>query len=186
MPTPPLGTSSIHTAGAAPSLVVATGGSATAAGTTTSTTGSVDVSAHATGHASVAVGGTTFQAEAAGTSSTPTADATTFLNVSGADVTVVRESGGSTQGSTDASAGSALHFVAIANGSSNPNGPIVIDVQQPYHADASVGDASTGNYAQVSAAADAHGAGTTAATVSDATTVENQFSLVHATSLIAV
>jgi hypothetical protein len=190
MPMPPSHTQPAHAApGGTESLVVATGGSATAGGTTTAATGSVDVWAHHAGHASIAIGDASFQAKAGATgSATPTAAATTFFNESGANVTVLLESSGSTQGSTDASAGSTLHFIAIANGSSNPHGPVVIDVQLPFHShpDASAVDASAGNYAQVAATADAHGTGTTAATVSDATTVENQFSFVHAASLVAV
>ncbi|HLG49538.1 MAG TPA: hypothetical protein VKY24_25060 [Reyranella sp.] len=181
MATPPAEPSHVQSTDTAPSLVVATGGSATAGGTTTTATGAVSITAHDSGHASTASGDASFQAAATG--SAPTADATTFLDISGAHVIQIRESSGSTQGSTDASAGSTLHFHVVANGSADPNGPVVIVHQQPFHGTA---DASGGNVAQVSAVAETHGTDTAAATSSDATTVENQFSLVHATSLIAV
>jgi len=172
--------------GASWSLVTTIGGSATATGTSTIATGSVDTSAHDNGHASIARGDASF--EAASTGTTPSADVATFFDVSGADVVVMRESGGSTQQASAASAGSALQFVAIANGSQNPHGPVIIDVQLPYHdhGQSFAASVSDGNYAAVSATADAHGSQTTAVSFATASTVENQYSFVQAASLVAV
>jgi len=168
------------------SLVTAVGGTATAVGNTTAATGSVETGAHDNGHASVAMGNASFQATAESTSGTPSAQAATYLDVSGADVLVIHQSQGSTQQSSDASAGAVLHFVAIANGSHDPHGPVVIDVQQPWHDQPGGLDAVGGNFAQVWATADAHGSHTAAITFSDATTAENQFSFVQAAALVAV
>jgi hypothetical protein len=170
-------------------LVAVIGGSAIAAGEGTAVTGFVETFAENMGSYSIAMGEAVFQASAY--SSEPggaAAAASTFLDVSGADFIFEREADQATQRLHDASARAELDYFSIdIHGWSPPHGPIVIDLDQSFGHHQTFGhDPSYGNFAQVIAMAEAHGANTLSATLSSALTVENQFSFVHGMAMVAL
>jgi hypothetical protein len=167
-------------------LITAIGGTAIAVGNNTSATISIENTAHGNGHASIAKGDAIVQAEATSADTGPIADATTFLFVSNADRIVVHERSIDTLDGSDATALSILRYVAIDNPGNSSHGPMVVHVQQSDNDHLSGTGAGPGNVAAVSAAADAHGDHTAVATSATAITVENQFSFVDATALVAV
>ena len=141
------------------------------------------------GRYSIAMGEAVFQASAH--SSEPggaLAAASTFLDVSGADFIFERETDQAKQGLHDASARAELDYFSIdIHGWSPPHGPIVIDLDQSsgHHQPFGHGP-SDGNFAQIIAMAEAHGANTLSATLTSALTVENQFSFVHGMAMVAL
>jgi hypothetical protein len=108
--------------------------------------------------------------------------------VSGADFIFEREADQAKQGLHDASARVELDYFAIdIHGWSPPQGPIVVELDQHSgHHQPSGHDPSYGNFAQVIAMAEAHGANTLSATLTSALTVENQFSFVHGMAMVAL
>ena len=170
-------------------LVAVIGGSALAAGEATAVTGFVENFAQDMGRYSIAMGEAVFQASAH--SSEPggaLAAASTFLDVSGADFIFERETDQAKQGLHDASARAELDYFSIdIHGWSPPHGPIVIDLDQSFGHHQPFGhDPSYGNFAQIIAMAEAHGANTLSATLTSALTVENQFSFVHGLAMVAL
>jgi hypothetical protein len=170
-------------------LVAVVGGSAIAAGEATAVTGFVENFAQDMGRYSIAMGEAVFQASAY--SSEPggaLAAAGTFLDVSGADFIFERETDQAKQGLHDASARAELDYFSIdIHGWSPPHGPIVIELDQSFGHHQPFGhDPSYGNFAQVIAMAEAHGANTLSATLTSALTVENQFSFVHGMAMVAL
>jgi hypothetical protein len=170
-------------------LVAVVGGSAIAAGEATAVTGLVENFAQDMGRYSIAMGEAVFQASAY--SSEPggaLAAAGTFLDVSGADFIFEREIDQAKQGLHDASARAELDYFSIDIHSwSPPHGPIVIELGQSFGHHQPFGhEPSYGNFAQVIAMAEAHGANTLSATLTSALTVENQFSFVHGMAMVAL
>ena len=170
-------------------LLSVNGGSAMAAGDATVVTGFVENFAEDTGDYSIAMGKAIFEASAY--SSKPggaLAAASTFLDVSGTDFIFEHEIDQSKHGPYDAWARSELDYLSIdIHGWSPPHGTIVIDVHNPFGQGHPIGqDPSYGNFAQVVALAEAHGADTLSATFSNALTVENHFSFVNAVGLVAL
>jgi hypothetical protein len=170
-------------------LVAVVGGSAIAAGEATAVTGFVENFAQDMGRYSIAMGEAVFQASAH--SSEPggaLAAASTFLDVSGADFIFERETDQAKQGLHDASARAELDYFSIdIHGWSPPHGPIVIELDQSFGHHQPFGhDPSYGNFAQIIAMAEAHGANTLSATLTSALTVENQFSFVHGMAMVAL
>jgi|SRR5882757_543161 hypothetical protein len=170
-------------------LVAVVGGSAMATGEATAVTGFVENFAQDMGRYSIAMGEAIFQASAY--SSEPggaLAAVGTFLDVSGADFIFERETDQAKQGLHDASARAELDYFSIdIHGWSPPHGPIVIDLDQSFGHHQPFGhDPSSGNFAQVIAMAEAHGANTLSATLTSALTVENQFSFVHGMAMVAL
>ncbi len=170
-------------------LVAVIGGSAIAAGDASTATGFVENLAIDKGAYSIAMGEAIFQASAQSASPHGAAAAAdTFLDVSGADFIIEREVGQSKHGAHDASAFSELDYFAIdIHGWSPPHGPIVIELGGPSGPHQSFGhDTLQGEFAQVFAMAEAHGANTLSATLTSALTVENHFSFVNATAMVAL
>lgn len=170
-------------------LVAVIGGSAIAVGDASAVTGFVENVAIDKGAISIAMGEAIFQASAQSASPNGAAAAAdTFLDVSGADFIIEREVGGSKHGAHDASAFSELDYLAIdIHGWSPPHGPIVIELGGPSGHHQSFGhDTLQGEFAQVFAMAEAHGANTLSATLTSALTVENHFSFVNATAMVAL
>jgi hypothetical protein len=170
-------------------LVAVIGGSAIAAGEASAVTGFVENFAQDMGRYSIAMGEAVFQASAY--SAEPggaLAAASTFLDVSGADFIFERETDQAKQGLHDASARAELDYFSIdIHGWSPPHGPIVIDLDQSIGNHQPFGhDPSYGNFTQVIAMAEAHGANTLSATLTTALTVENQFSFVHGMAMVAL
>jgi hypothetical protein len=170
-------------------LIAVIGGSAVAAGESSAATGFIENFAEHEDGYSIAMGEAIFQASAH--SSEPggaLAAASTFLDVSGADFIFEREIDHATQRFHDAAARSQLDYIAIdIEGWAPRHGPIVIDTPQPFdqhHLPRP--DALPGNFAQISAVAEAHGAGTLAATLTHALDVENHFSLVNGMAMVAL
>jgi hypothetical protein len=169
---------------AAPSaLVTAIGGDAYAAGTNTDAHGVVNNTIKDMGNVTVAKGYATF--EATGTSS---ADADTYLAVTGADIVVARH----VEFGNTGSAWSGTRYVAIdIENWAPPNGPLVIDHHSAHQVESLPGHAPpSGNLATVVASADAysadaHGANTATAALTDSLAVENQFSLVSGLAIVA-
>jgi hypothetical protein len=116
------------------------------------------------------------------------AAADTFLDVSGADFIFEHEIGQSERGPYDAWARSELDYFSIdIHGWSPPHGTIVIDVHHPFGHGQPIGqDPFHGNFAQVLALGEAHGADTLSATVTNALTIENHFSFVNAVGIVAL
>jgi hypothetical protein len=172
------------------SLITAIGGSATAAGDSTAATGFIENFVQNKGHISIAMGEAIFLASAhSAEPGDALAAASTFLDIWGADIILEYESAQSTQGLHDASAASELDYFAIdIRGWSPPDEPIEIQLQQPFnHQDQSLGhEAAYGNFAQVFAATEAHGADTLSATFTNALTIENHFSFVNAVGIAAL
>jgi hypothetical protein len=116
------------------------------------------------------------------------AAAHTFLVVSNADFIIEKEWSHWGCGPNDAWARSELDYVAIdIKGWSPPDGPVVIELHPPSHQFQRYGhQPPDGNYADVIAMAEAHGASSLSATLTNALTVENQFSFVNAMAIVAV
>lgn len=170
-------------------MIAVIGGSAAAAGDASAATGFVENFAADEGAYSIAMGEAIFQASAH--SARPggvAAAAGTFLDVSGADFIIEEEVGQSKHGSHDASAFSELDYLAIdVHGWSPRHGPIVIELDQSFGHHQPFGqEPLQGAFAQVFAMAEAHGANTLSATLTSALTVENQFSFVHGTAMVAL
>jgi hypothetical protein len=171
------------------SVIAVVGGAAVAAGQDTVTIGLVQNLAEDKGGYSIMVGDATFEAsaqspEAGGVD----AAANTFMTVSGADYIIKDESSHGGSGPNDAWASSELSYIAVnINGWSPEGGPLVYELHQPGHQVWPDGHQPThGNYADVIAMAEAHGASSLSATLTNALTVENQFSLVNAIAVVAV
>jgi hypothetical protein len=170
-------------------LIAVIGGSAAAAGDASAVTGFVENFATDDGAYSLAMGEAIFQASAH--SSNPgaaAAAASTFLDVSGADFIIEEEVGQSKHGSHDASAFSELDYLAIdIHGWSPKHGPIVIEPDQSFGHHPPFGpEPLHGAFAQVFAMAEAHGAHTLSATLTNALTVDNHFSFVNAMAMVAL
>jgi hypothetical protein len=103
--------------------------------------------------------------------------------VSGADFIFEYEIGQSKHGRYDAWARSELDYLSIdIHGWSPPQGPIVIEVHQPFDHHQPAGlELPQGNFAQVLAMSEAHGANTLSATLTNALTVEKPFLVRHCT-----
>ena len=118
------------------------------------------------------------------------AAANTFMTVSDADFIIKFESSDGSWQANDAWASSERGYIALnINGWSPEGGPVVIEqLDQSGHQVHPDGPQPTdGNYANVIATADAHGAHSSlAATTTIALTVENQFSLVTGISVVGV
>src|SRR5215510_1470653 len=171
------------------SVAAAVGGDAVAVGQDTVTIGLVQNSGKDHGGYSIIVGDATFEASAqAPEAGGADAAANTFMAVSGADYIIKDESNHGGSGPNDASASSELSFVAVnINGWSPEGGPVVIELQQPGHQAQPDGHQPPhGNYAAVTATADAHGADSLAATQTNALTVVNQFSFVDGIAVVMV
>jgi hypothetical protein len=170
-------------------LLAVIGGSAMAAGEASDVTGFVDNFAEDRGYYSIAMGTAIFEASAYGSDpGDALAAADTFLDVSGADFIFEHEIGQSERGPYDAWARSELDYFSIdIHGWSPPHGTIVIDVHHPFGHGQPIGqDPFHGNFAQVLALAEAHGADTLSATVTNALTIENHFSFVNAVGIVAL
>jgi hypothetical protein len=170
-------------------LLAVIGGMATAAGEASAVTGFVENFAEDRGAYSIAMGEAIFQASAhSGTPGGAFAATGTFLDVSGADFIFEHETGQSKQGPYDAWARSELDYLSIdIHGWSPPRGPIVIEVHQPFDHHHPAGlELPQGNFAQVLAMSEAHGANTLSATLTNALTVENHFSFVTALAMVAL
>ncbi len=167
-------------------LVALLGGSAVAAGQDTLTTGLVQNFAEDRITYSIARGDATFEASAHSTEpGGAVAAADAFLVVSHADFIIENERSYGGHGPNDAWAISELDYVAIdIKGWSPPGGTVVLDLSQrpqPYGH-----ESPHGNYADVMAMAEAHGAGSLSATLTNALTFENHFSFVNAMGMVAV
>jgi hypothetical protein len=170
-------------------LLAVIGGSATASGEASAVTGFVENFAEDSGDYSIAMGKAIFEASAyACKPGGALAAADTFLDVSGADFIFEHEIGQSERGPYDAWARSELDYFSIdIHGWSPPHGTIVIDVHHPFGHGQPIGqDPFHGNFAQVLALAEAHGADTLSATVTNALAIENHFSFVNAVGIVAL
>ena len=172
------------------SLIAAIGGTATAVGDSTAATGSIDNFVQNRGHISIAMGEATFLASAySAEPGDALAAASTFLDIWGADIVFKYESAQSTQGLHDGLAASELDYFAIDfHGWSLPDGPIAIQLQQPFnHQDQSFGhEVAYGNSAHVFAATEAHGVNALAATFTNALAIESHLSFVNAFGIVAL
>lgn len=169
--------------------IAVVGGNAAAAGQDTLTTGLVQNFAEDKDGYSIIVGDAIFEASAQ--SPQPggaIANASTFLAVAGADFIIEYESSHGGLGPNDAWASSELYYVALdIKGWSPGGGPVVIELHQPgHHFQPSGHQPSDGNYAHVIAIAESHGADSLSATLTNALTIENQFSFVNAIGVVAV
>jgi len=170
-------------------LIAVVGGSAMAAGESCAVTGFIQNFAdHKDGY-SIALGKAVFQAAAhSGEPGGAVASASTFLDVSGADIVFEREIEYVMQRCHESAAWAQLDYIAIdITGWEPRQGPIVIETAQPF--DQNLGprpDAFPGNLAQMAAVAEAHGADTMTATFTHALGVENHFSLVNGMAMVAL
>ena len=170
-------------------LIAVVGGGAIAAGQDTLTIGRVQILAEDKGGYSIIVGDATFEASAQSPEAGgAVAAANTVLTVSGADFIIEYASSHGGRGPNDAWASSELDFVALdINGWSPGAGAVVTELYQPGHQFRPDGHQLTdGNYADVIAMAEAHGASSLSATLTNALTVENQFSFVNGIAVVAV
>ena len=170
-------------------LIAVIGGSAIAAGESSAVIGFIQNFAEQKDGYSIAMGEAIF--EAAAHSSEPCgalAGASTFLDVWGADFIFEREIEYATQGFHDAAARAELDYLAIdIEGWAPRHGPIVIEAPQSFDQyQLPRPDALPGNFAQIFAGAEAHGADTLAATLTHAFNVENHFSLVNGMAMVAL
>jgi hypothetical protein len=168
--------------------IAVVGGNAAAAGQDTLTTGLVQNFAEDKDGYSIIVGDAIFEASAQ--SPQPggaIANASTFLAVAGADFIIEYESSHGGLGPNDAWASSELYYVALDIKGGRRGGPVVIELHQPgHHFQPSGHQPSDGNYAHVIAIAESHGADSLSATLTNALTIENQFSFVNAIGVVAV
>jgi hypothetical protein len=171
------------------SVIAAVGGGAVAVGQDTVTIGLVQNLAEDKGGYSIMVGDATFEASAqAPEAGRADAAANTVLTVSGADFIIKDESSHGGSGSNDAWASSELRYIAVnIDGWSPEGGPLVYELHQPGHQVQPDGHQQPhGNYAAVIATAEAYGADSLSATLTNALTVENQFSFVNAIAVVGV
>lgn len=169
-------------------MVAVLGGSAAAAGDDTAASGLVENFAEDRGSYSIAMGEAVFEASAhSDERGGAAAAADTFLSVSGADFIFEREVDQARRGPHDATARSELDYLSIdIHGWSPPHGPIVVDMgHHGFDQHLSFGQ-GYGNLAMALATAEAHGVDSLAATLTTAFTVENRFSFVTATGIVAV
>jgi hypothetical protein len=175
-------------------LVTAIGGDAYATGTSTDANGVVGNTIKDMGNVTIASGEAVF--EATGTSPTPggaSADADTFLAVTGADIVVEFTFDRTVTLGNTVIAVSATRYLAIdIENWAPPNGPLVMDFEahsanQIERHSAHLLDFAppSENLATVAVFADAHGADTLAATLAQSLAVGNQFSLVSGLSIVA-
>src|SRR5262245_4541415 len=169
-------------------LVALVGGSAAAAGQHTLTTGLVQNFAEDRVTYSIARGEAIFEASAHSTEpGGAVAAADTFLVVSHADFIIENERSYGGHGSNDAWAVSELDYVAIdIKGWSPTDGPMVIEWHQLGHQQPYGNQPPYDNNAYVMAMAEAHGADSLSATLTNALTFENHFSFVNAMGMVAV
>jgi hypothetical protein len=171
-------------------MVAVLGGSAAAAGDDTAAFGLVENFAEDRGSYSIAMGEAVFEASAHSAERGSAAAATdAFLSVSGADFIFEREVDQATHGPHDATARSVLDYLSIdIHGWTPPHGPIVIDIGPMDHGFGPhlSSDPGNGNLAMALATAEANGGASLAATLTTAFTVENHFSFVTATGIVAV
>ena len=170
-------------------LVTAIGGNAYATGTNTDAHGFVQNTIADMGNVTIARGEATF--EATGTPSAgdgPAADANTYLGVTGADIVVAFH----VDFGNAASAYSTTRYVAIDVENWTPrNGPIVINHSSAHEVESlPIHNPAPGNVAAVVASADAHsadayGANTATAALTNSLAVENHFSLVSGLAIVA-
>jgi len=186
-PTPPVASATTEPS----ALVTAIGGDAFATGTSTDANGIVSNSVKDLGNVTIASGYATF--EAIGTSATPggaSADADTFLAVTGADIVVEFTFDRTVTLGNTVVAVSATRYLAIDIENWEPrNGPLVIEAHsanqiERYGAHLPDFAPPSVHVATVAAFADAQGADTLASTLTLAVT-ENQFSLVSGLSIVA-
>jgi hypothetical protein len=171
-------------------MIAVLGGSAAAAGDDTAAIGFIENFAEDRGGYSIATGEAIFEASAhSAERGGAAAAADTFLSVSGADFIFEREIDHAMRGPHDATARSELEYLSIdIHDWSPPHGPIVIEMG---HMGLCFGqhlsiDQGYGNVAMTLATAEAHGVDSLAATLTTAFTVENRFSFVTATGIVAV
>ena len=169
--------------------IAVVGGNAAAAGQDTLTTGLVQNFAEDKDGYSIIVGDAIFEASAQ--SPQPggaIANASTFLAVAGADSSSNTKVAMGDSATNDAWASSELYYVALdIKGWSPGGGPVVFELHQPgHHFQPSGHQPSDGNYAHVIAIAESHGADSLSATLTNALTIENQFSFVNAMGVVAV
>jgi hypothetical protein len=172
-------------------LVTAIGGDAYATGARTDADGVVSNTIKDLGNVTIASGYAVF--EATGTSPTPggaSADADTFLAVTGADIVVEFTFDRTVTLGNTVVAVSATRYLAIDIENWAPsNGPLVIEAHSAnqigrYSAHLPDYAPPSGHVATVAAFGDAQGADTLASTLALAVT-ENQFSLVSGLSIVA-
>jgi hypothetical protein len=174
-------------------LVTAIGGDAYATGTNTDASGVVSNTIKDMGNVTIAQGYAIF--EATGTSSTQdgaSADADTFLAVTGADIVVEFTFDRNVHLGNTVFAVSATAYIAIdIENWAPPNGPLVMDFHshsanqvERYSSHLPDYAPPSGNHATVAAFADAQGANTLTATLAHSL-VENQFSLVSGLAIVA-
>ena len=174
-------------------LTAVLGGDAWAVGVTTSAVGSVCNTVENTGACTLAFGDALFTASGTGAEhGAVAAGADTYLSVTGADFVfefTTDTSGG--KGST-AWAQADTHYLAIDfHNWSPPQGPIVFDFNTSIETGSQGGpqhdlnNTVPDNFASVIALADAHGPNTFTATVTNALSVENHFSLVDGHAIVA-
>jgi hypothetical protein len=177
-------------------LTAEIGGYAWASGNDTFAYGSISNTVEDKGGYTIAYGDATFAAYGhAGCHSTGHADAGTFLSVTGADLLIEFSKDKGNESGHNPWAKSETQYVAIdIHDWNSPNGPIVLDSHSPLSPDL-VSDlrhlfsphvAFSGNIADVIATAEALGANSFTSTLTEALTIENQFSLVAGTALVAV
>jgi hypothetical protein len=165
------------------------GGNAAAAGQDTLTAGLVQNFAEDKNGYSIIVGDAIFEASAQSLEpGAAIATASTFLAVAGADFIIKYESSHGGLGPNDAWASSELYYVALdIKGWSPGGGPVVRELHhRGHHFQPSGHEPSDGNYAHVIATAESHGADSLSATLTNALTIENQFSFVNAIGVVAV
>lgn len=158
------------------------GGYAVASGTNTIATGSIVNTVKDLGNCSIAFGDATFNSVGTGHGGT-SADAGTYLSVTGADIIIEFSSNQHSSNGCYSSASSEIQYLAIDIYNWTPaHGPITIDTCLPSitgcdscHAPA---PNISGNIADIVAAAEAAGTNTATSTITQALTVENHFSMV--------
>ena len=173
-------------------LVTAIGGDAYATGTDTDANGVVNNTIKDMGNVTVAKGSAIF--EATGTSSTQddaSADADTYLAVTGADIVVTGNVELENTDGNTAVASSGTRYIAIDIENWAPD-PLVIDFHHSAnYVESLKGDAPpSGNVATVAASADAYSAdaydaNTATAALTYSLAVENEFSLVSGLAMVA-
>jgi hypothetical protein len=174
-------------------LTVTISGSAFAAGEWTSVTGYVENFAKDWGDYSIAMGEAVFEAEAHSCEpDRAVAAVDTFYDVSGADFIFAHEIEQSIQSLYEASVRAELAYLAIdIEGWSPRQGPIVMEMDQSLDGylpcdQPCEQETPFGNLAHVMATAEAYGTNALSATLTNSFALENQFSFVHATGLVAV
>jgi hypothetical protein len=170
-------------------MLAIVGGTAAAAGNDTVATGSVNAKMVDNPTVDIAMGSTTFGAAAQTTDgSNPLTAADTYAAVSGADLAITKTMTSNTSGNNTAAATSETKYFAldIANWSP-PAGSIQVDINKTTRStNGAYGTVPDGNYASVSAGADATGSNSLAETSTGALAVDNQFSAVQGAAVTAI